>query len=1493
MPHVRRTGFGRKPPFFRAFMRSRSKRPRQPNVSRLALERFEDRCLLAGSITGLAYQDFNGNGIFDTSASVPDSSGTGTIGLAVDRGISGVTVTAYDRANVVQGTAVTGPDGTFTLTAGGTGPYRVEFTNLPAGFYDGAHGRNSGTTVQFVPDGNSTVDLALSRPPDYSQDNPTLIANCYVFGDQINGPNQNLPVIIGFPYAAGAPDADTSVSDVTNPSTHTLTVPAKAVGTTWGLGYNRFTQTAYAAALMKRHSGFGPNGTGAIYQISSTTGAASLFVDLNAVFGPGTAGTDPHNHADYITDNFNATWDAVGKLSLGGLDVSDDGKRLYVMNLADRNLYEIPLDAPPTAANIRRVPIPMATVPHATGGGNDIRPWAVRFYQGQIYVGLVNSAESTQNPNDLWAYVYRVDPVTLQFSAAPVFQVQLNFPRGQVFRPPDGAPANWLPWSPHYANVAGDPTSWAIYPQPILSGIAFDATGNMVLGMLDRNGDQTGYNTPEDPANPTTFVYGMSGGDTLRAFINTAGNLNSGWTLESNGRGPLGQGGGPQNTGKGPGGAEFYFQGNYSQISDDSYIHDHVTLGGVTQIPGYPDVVVSVFNPNRNNPDDFFSGGFRWFNNAVGNNDKSYELFTQNSQFFGKAGGIGETVALVNPAPIEIGNRVWKDLNGNGIQDADEPAIPGVTVNLYDATGTVLIASAVTDANGDYYFSSAPGTSTASERYGLNLLPNTNYQIRIDTTQGALKGCTVTKAFADSSPNGASRDSNAVLSGTNAVIAVTTGGYGVNDHTLDAGFVPLVDLGVTKTVDNATPFIGDTVTFTVTLTDFGPGNGTNITVTDPLPAGLTFVAATTSAGTYTSSTGVWFVPQLANGASATLTISAVVVGSTIPPNVATITHLDQVDTNPANNQASVTIFPSSRVTPPAKITGFVYVDANDNGVKDAGEAPIPGVTLTLTGTTTAGQRVTFTTTTGPDGSYTFLNLEPGKYTVSETQPVGYLPGKNAVGTVNGVVNGTLSFPTHDVLANIMLAPGDCGQNYNFGELLFGKIEGVVYVDANRNGVFDAGELGIPGVSVTLSGTDDLGSPVLITETTAANGTYAFCNLRPGTYKLSETQPVPFLQGSNHVGSLGGTLVPVDMIAGIPVASGVIGTAYDFGEGDLKPEFISKGLYLSSSTVASIMGNPVPPPWSIWKPLAANDIVTGSDAGGTPLVRVSDAHGNQRFSFDAYTPAFHGGVRVAVADVNGDGIPDIITAAGPGGGPHVKVFDGRTGQELFSFMAYDASVTTGLFVAAGDVDGDGFADIITGPDIGGGPHVKVFSGRNPAVVLRSFFAYTPTLLGGVRVAAADINGDGLADIITGAGPGGGPHVKVFSGQDNSELRSFFAYAPSFAGGVYVAAGDVNGDGTPDIITGSGQGVHVKAFDGRSLAVIASFFAYDPSFLGGVRVAAVDVNGNGRADILTAPGSGGGPHVKAFDGLSLALLDSFFAADAIDFGGLFIGAAGSRK
>jgi hypothetical protein len=303
---------------------------------------------------------------------------------------------------------------------------------------------------------------------------------------------------------------------------------------------------------------------------------------------------------------------------------------------------------------------------------------------------------------------------------------------------------------------------------------------------------------------------------------------------------------------------------------------------------------------------------------------------------------------------------------------------------------------------------------------------------------------------------------------------------------------------------------------------------------------------------------------------------------------------------------------------------------------------------------------------------------------------------------------------------------------------------------------------------------------------------------------------------------------------------------------------------------------------------------GAGPGGGPQVNVYDESGTLVRSFFAYEGSFRGGVHVAVADVTGDGIRDVITGPGNGGGPVIRIWDGATGALVNQFNAYDPNFRGGAFVAAARIDSDSVADVVTGAGPGGGPHVKVFIGAT-STVLSQFLAYDPSFTGGVSVAALNATAFVPGTVITGAGPGGGPHVRAFNGLGGGPTGvSFFAYDASFTGGVYVAAGDLNGSGQTQIITGPGSGSlpQVRIFDSQSAQLLNNYNAYDLSFRGGVTVAVTDPDATGRIQIVTGAGPGGGPHVKTWrvtvGGIAPPMtLSSFFAFDPAFLGGVFVG------
>lgn len=231
---------------------------------------------------------------------------------------------------------------------------------------------------------------------------------------------------------------------------------------------------------------------------------------------------------------------------------------------------------------------------------------------------------------------------------------------------------------------------------------------------------------------------------------------------------------------------------------------------------------------------------------------------------------------------------------------------------------------------------------------------------------------------------------------------------------------------------------------------------------------------------------------------------------------------------------------------PTRLSGHVFHDANDNGLFDAGETGIPNVQVTVTRTLGANATIPLllpssytggTAFTDANGYWSVSGLLAGEYHAIEQQPTGYFDGKEHVGTAGGTST------VNDRFDGVVLAAGQQGENYDFGELLPGSISGKVYVDENADGVYQTGEELLSGVTIRLT---DANGSVTTTQTDAA-GEYLFDGLQPGVYQVTETQPTGYYDGADNLGSIGGRHVEPDTFTQIALPSGIDAVRYDFGE----------------------------------------------------------------------------------------------------------------------------------------------------------------------------------------------------------------------------------------------------------------------------------------------------------------------------------------------------------
>ena len=865
-------------------------------------------------VSGIVFRDFNANGVKDNTT------------ILNEVGMEGVTVSAYDDVGLIT-SVVSGQDGSWSMPSVTTFPVRIEFSEDIDAVFSSIAG---GTSVQFVTASSSNIDFGVNNPSDYYTVDPDLITNQFIFGEQVDltvGENRDSTILIRFNNVDGSTNTG-DPSAVSSPA-WTAIASAKDIGSVWGLSYSTLNKTIYVSSYLKRHTGFGPSGPGAIYQITEA-GDISTLVDYGSAFGtdPHPAPTDecvdaadssvgnaecwlydikPNSGSTDISSLSSQTYDLVSKMSFGDLDINARGDTLYAMNLLSKSLYVIPLSNP-TSPTIVAVPNP-----GCSGTGNDYHPFAIGVQDDKIYAGVVCEGTNINDASDLFAYVYVYENGA--FNTTPVLTIDLS-----TFW-------EWKGWP--------DASDWSSLSdqekqrQAILSDIEFDELNNMIISFRDRNTDLVGYEARPPLGNLSGTFSAINASYLLKACWN-----GTDWDIENNGScGGITSGG--DNFGDGPGGGEFYWgQNQFNNTTGTGIKHKGTPFGGSAYQMGSPWVAITALNP-INNSSEVSDGGIRWlFNNSTtlidyqgvsgvpeaGTTYKSYRIYDGSGDpaLFAKAAGLGDLEYLGESAPLEIGNRVWEDTNGDGIQDPSEPTLDGVTVELYDMTnGGTLVGTATTANGGQYYFGGLANTNMTSG----TLRYNNDYEIRIALSSADAASANNLVAISPTDTGNGINDSDGTLSGSNSIKSFSTGSAGENNHTYDFGFIAavcnLTDAGVmTMCNDEGTGTTSDD-TFTVSLNPTGTDLGTTYSVSgDITAANIPYGSAQQVGGTFLISGGDLTI-TITDDATGTCTLVDVVVPAPAPCSTCSLTDAGVMTTcndegtgDPSDDTFTVTLNPT-------------------------------------------------------------------------------------------------------------------------------------------------------------------------------------------------------------------------------------------------------------------------------------------------------------------------------------------------------------------------------------------------------------------------------------------------------------------------------------------------------------------------------------------------------------------------------------------------------
>jgi YVTN family beta-propeller protein len=491
--------------------------------------------LLYANISGNVYLELPVNGNTKNSYGVKDAN---------EPGIKGVRVVVTDSNGNSQ-EVLTDSSGNWSVNL--NAPVRVKFKDWPSYLSPTVFGQDSATSVRFLKNNSNSVNFGLYNPSDYIDSaNPTVVAPAYANGSG-KGDSASRATVFYWKYnQSNNAELDKNFANLGQ------------TGSVWGLAYSKAKDTIYLSAVVRRHVGLGPKGIGAIYKITGArenNATFSEWIDIANDFGIdlGFVDRNSSNRCLALHDDSVYSYDydgylKVGKVGLGDIDLSEDETKLYAMDLKNKQVIVIDTQ---TKQKIKTISI------NDPGCSNqDYRPWAIDIHNGELYVGVVCSAETSQNRDDLKAYVLKYNETNSNFEE--VLSFNLNYPRTHTLYSNNKAP--WKPWT---TDLTWHDDS---HPEPILSDIEFDENGAMILAFIDRYGMMTANNnytvSSDGTCNQTYTSEGHAGGEILRACIE-----NGNYVLENNGAcGGITTSG--ANTNEGPGGGEYY-TGDNAGPNDD------------------------------------------------------------------------------------------------------------------------------------------------------------------------------------------------------------------------------------------------------------------------------------------------------------------------------------------------------------------------------------------------------------------------------------------------------------------------------------------------------------------------------------------------------------------------------------------------------------------------------------------------------------------------------------------------------------------------------------------------------------------------------------------------------------------------------------------------------------------------------------------------------------------------------------------------------------